>query len=167
MKVDENKLQDCPSLRLVLAVMLESRITTPGLLSAIIANGCHLLIPPTRSGNTRQTANQPPTPRGPRCDFSARRLQYNLIVVAFLLLGLFINPRQGLRRPGLPPEMARVYADVNQHMPRAYWDYDSVNISWGVLENYEVVRKIGALSHLTFVYHAPTHLPMLFGICPS
>ena len=39
--------------------------------------------------------------------------------------------------------MARVYADVNQHMPRAYWDYDSVNITWGVLENYEVVRKIG------------------------
>lgn len=39
--------------------------------------------------------------------------------------------------------MARVYASVNQEMPRAYWDYDSVNISWGVLENYEVVRKIG------------------------
>jgi casein kinase II subunit alpha len=39
--------------------------------------------------------------------------------------------------------MARVYAEVNQQMPRAYWDYDSVNISWGILENYEVVRKIG------------------------
>jgi hypothetical protein len=39
--------------------------------------------------------------------------------------------------------MARVYADVNAQMPRAYWDYDSVNISWGVLENYEVVKKIG------------------------
>ncbi|KAK7459865.1 casein kinase II subunit alpha [Colletotrichum acutatum] len=39
--------------------------------------------------------------------------------------------------------MARVYADVNQNMPRSYWDYDSANISWGVLENYEVVRKIG------------------------
>ncbi|KXJ91187.1 kinase-like domain-containing protein [Microdochium bolleyi] len=39
--------------------------------------------------------------------------------------------------------MARVYADVNQNLPRSYWDYDSVNISWGVLENYEVVRKIG------------------------
>ncbi|KPM40719.1 Casein kinase II subunit alpha [Neonectria ditissima] len=39
--------------------------------------------------------------------------------------------------------MARVYADVNQNMPRSYWDYDSVNISWGLLENYEVVRKIG------------------------
>ena len=41
--------------------------------------------------------------------------------------------------------MARVYADVNAQMPRAYWDYDSVNISWGILENYEVVRKIGTL----------------------
>lgn len=39
--------------------------------------------------------------------------------------------------------MARVYADVNQLQPRSYWDYDSVNITWGVLENYEVVRKIG------------------------
>jgi hypothetical protein len=26
-------------------------------------------------------------------------------------------------------------------MPRSYWDYDSVNISWGVLENYEIVRR--------------------------
>ena len=41
--------------------------------------------------------------------------------------------------------MARVYADVNAQMPRSYWDYDSVNISWGILENYEVVRKIGTL----------------------
>jgi hypothetical protein len=41
--------------------------------------------------------------------------------------------------------MARVYADVNQQMPRSYWDYDSVNITWGQLENYEVVRKIGML----------------------
>ena len=39
--------------------------------------------------------------------------------------------------------MARVYADVNQHMPKSYWEYDSVNITWGALENYEVVRKIG------------------------
>jgi hypothetical protein len=45
--------------------------------------------------------------------------------------------------------IARVYADVNANMPRAYWDYDSVNISWGVLENYEVVRKIGMLLSCT------------------
>ncbi|KAK6504049.1 Casein kinase II subunit alpha [Arthrobotrys conoides] len=38
---------------------------------------------------------------------------------------------------------ARVYADVNSNMPRSYWDYDAVNISWGVLENYEIIRKIG------------------------
>ncbi len=48
--------------------------------------------------------------------------------------------------------MARVYADVNQQMPRAYWDYDGVNITWGVLENYEVVRKIGTLD--TFLTRA-------------
>lgn len=33
--------------------------------------------------------------------------------------------RHALRQPS----MARVYADVNQSMPRSYWDYDSVNIS--------------------------------------
>jgi len=31
-------------------------------------------------------------------------------------------------------------------MHRSYWDYDSVNIQWGVLENYEVVRKIGTVA---------------------
>lgn len=49
--------------------------------------------------------------------------------------------------------MARVYGDVNQQMPRAYWDYDSVNISWGVLENYEVVRKIGR--HIALSIYIP------------
>jgi len=53
--------------------------------------------------------------------------------------------------------MARVYADVNQQMPRSYWDYDSVNITWGVLENYEVVRKIGKL--LFPVIFAQFHRP--------
>ena len=32
---------------------------------------------------------------------------------------------------------------VNKHMPKSYWEYDSVNITWGFQENYEVVRKIG------------------------
>ena len=45
--------------------------------------------------------------------------------------------------------MARVYADVNANMPRSYWDYDSVAISWGVLENYEIVRKIGEAAKQT------------------
>jgi hypothetical protein len=53
--------------------------------------------------------------------------------------------------------MARVYADVNANMPRAYWDYDSVAISWGVLENYEIVRKIG-MHHDKLRYREPPAL---------
>ncbi|KAF2266082.1 Pkinase-domain-containing protein [Lojkania enalia] len=51
--------------------------------------------------------------------------------------------KMALNTAGGATSVARVYADVNANMPRAYWDYDGVNISWGVLENYEVVRKIG------------------------
>lgn len=58
-----------------------------------------------------------------------------------------------------PSTMARVYADVNEHMPRSYWDYDSVNISWGVLENYEVVRKIGNSPIRVLIRLWHRHLP--------
>jgi casein kinase II subunit alpha len=51
--------------------------------------------------------------------------------------------KMAMNSGGGAASIARVYPDVNANMPRAYWDYDSVNISWGVLENYEVVRKIG------------------------
>jgi casein kinase II subunit alpha len=54
-----------------------------------------------------------------------------------------IPANMALNTAGTGASVAKVYADVNANMPRAYWDYDSVNISWGVLENYEVVRKIG------------------------
>ncbi|KAH7399363.1 kinase-like domain-containing protein [Pyrenochaeta sp. MPI-SDFR-AT-0127] len=53
------------------------------------------------------------------------------------------TPKMALNSTSGATSIARVYADVNENMPRSYWDYDSVNISWGVLENYEVVRKIG------------------------
>ncbi|KAH8733023.1 kinase-like domain-containing protein [Phaeosphaeriaceae sp. PMI808] len=53
------------------------------------------------------------------------------------------SPRMALNNTTGATSVARVYPDVNANMPRSYWDYDSVNISWGVLENYEVVRKIG------------------------
>ncbi|KAK3208816.1 hypothetical protein GRF29_77g2098442 [Pseudopithomyces chartarum] len=59
-------------------------------------------------------------------------------------LGRILHPEEMALNSGAgSTSVARVYADVNANMPRAYWDYDSVNISWGVLENYEVVRKIG------------------------
>ncbi|CAO2656821.1 Nn.00g056240.m01.CDS01 [Neocucurbitaria sp. VM-36] len=54
-----------------------------------------------------------------------------------------LDPKMALNNTTGATSVARVYADVNANMPRSYWDYDSVNISWGVLENYEVVRKIG------------------------
>ncbi|KAH0563127.1 hypothetical protein GP486_002309 [Trichoglossum hirsutum] len=43
--------------------------------------------------------------------------------------------------------MARVYANANQQQPKSYWDYESAKISWGVLENYEVIRKIGETAY--------------------
>eukprot|EP00512_Aurantiochytrium_limacinum_P002177 CAMPEP_0171495780 /NCGR_PEP_ID=MMETSP0958-20121227/6327_1 /TAXON_ID=87120 /ORGANISM="Aurantiochytrium limacinum, Strain ATCCMYA-1381" /LENGTH=356 /DNA_ID=CAMNT_0012029791 /DNA_START=439 /DNA_END=1509 /DNA_ORIENTATION=- len=38
---------------------------------------------------------------------------------------------------------ARVYADVNVHRPKSYWDYDSLTVTWGNQDDYEVVKKIG------------------------
>lgn len=46
------------------------------------------------------------------------------------------------RRRG-PPSVSRVYADVNLHKPREYWDYENLSINWGDQDNYEVVRKVG------------------------
>eukprot|EP00514_Thraustochytrium_sp_LLF1b_P003503 CAMPEP_0184524634 /NCGR_PEP_ID=MMETSP0198_2-20121128/9633_1 /TAXON_ID=1112570 /ORGANISM="Thraustochytrium sp., Strain LLF1b" /LENGTH=346 /DNA_ID=CAMNT_0026915967 /DNA_START=416 /DNA_END=1456 /DNA_ORIENTATION=- len=38
---------------------------------------------------------------------------------------------------------ARVYADVNVHRPREYWDYENFNVTWAGQDDYEVIRKIG------------------------
>ncbi|KAI8917990.1 kinase-like domain-containing protein [Entophlyctis helioformis] len=42
-----------------------------------------------------------------------------------------------------PISIAREYADVNQQMPRSYWDYDALELVWGGQDNYEIVRKLG------------------------
>lgn len=91
-------------------------------------------------------------------EYRSRRscLKYRVVAVLLLALSTAVHhalallsdtesPTKALGR-GSPhtTNMARIYADANEHMPRTYWDYDSVNISWGVLESYEVVRKIGA-----------------------
>lgn len=57
--------------------------------------------------------------------------------------------------------LARVYADVNTHKPREYWDYESHPIEWGCVhvslplyvynytvyirnqDNFQLVRKLG------------------------
>ena len=79
----------------------------------------------------------------------------------YWLLGRAVESREGLGEASKGDIMARVYADVNQQMPRAYWDYDSVNISWGVLENYEVVRKIGT-SRVERVSELSPHVSTIF-----
>lgn len=39
--------------------------------------------------------------------------------------------------------LCSVYADVNVHRPRDYWDYEALTVNWGDQEEYEVIRKIG------------------------
>ncbi|KAJ2656011.1 Casein kinase II subunit alpha [Coemansia sp. RSA 1200] len=46
-------------------------------------------------------------------------------------------------KPELVVTQSRVYADANSKMPRSYWDYDNLQVEWGSLENYEIIRKIG------------------------
>lgn len=41
------------------------------------------------------------------------------------------------------PSRARVYADVNTHKPKDYWEYDNYNVQWGDQDNYQLVRKLG------------------------
>uniref|UniRef100_A0A0N4ZVA3 Casein kinase II subunit alpha n=1 Tax=Parastrongyloides trichosuri TaxID=131310 RepID=A0A0N4ZVA3_PARTI len=38
---------------------------------------------------------------------------------------------------------ASVYADVNEQKPRDYWDYECHAITWGNIEKYELVKKLG------------------------
>ncbi len=83
----------------------------------------------------------PPTHETKKQYFSGTCIAKHRDVPAFIAVYPF-HCWQRAHHPAVG-SMARVYADVNQQMPRSYWDYDSVNISWGVLENYEVVRKIG------------------------
>lgn len=44
---------------------------------------------------------------------------------------------------GLAGPRPRVYADVNTHRPRDYWDYETHVIEWGQQDNFELVRKLG------------------------
>ncbi|ORX93662.1 Pkinase-domain-containing protein [Basidiobolus meristosporus CBS 931.73] len=39
--------------------------------------------------------------------------------------------------------VARSYANVNQTLPREYWDYDNLQVNWGGQDSYEIVRKVG------------------------
>jgi len=38
---------------------------------------------------------------------------------------------------------AKVYAEVNTHRPREYWNYEALSVNWGNQDDYEVVKKVG------------------------
>jgi len=59
--------------------------------------------------------------------------------------GALQSEQTALLRRSLSAAMsrARVYADVNVHRPREYWDYESLQVTWGEQDDYEVIRKIG------------------------
>ena len=62
-----------------------------------------------------------------------------------LLSQLFANICFILSAPKKMPlaSRARVYADVNSHRPRDYWDYESHVVEWGNQDDYQLVRKLG------------------------
>ncbi|KAF8744499.1 Pkinase protein, partial [Rhizoctonia solani] len=45
----------------------------------------------------------------------------------------------------MPPRRStsRVYANVNERLGPAWWDYDNLTVQWGTQDHYEIVRKVG------------------------
>jgi len=41
------------------------------------------------------------------------------------------------------PSNSRVYAEVNSHKPREYWDYENYVVDWANQDDYQLVRKLG------------------------
>ncbi|EPX70597.1 CMGC/CK2 protein kinase Cka1 [Schizosaccharomyces octosporus yFS286] len=39
--------------------------------------------------------------------------------------------------------VSRVYAHVNEELPREYWDYENMEETFGYQDNYELLRKVG------------------------
>ncbi|KAL0683834.1 hypothetical protein Bca4012_050682 [Brassica carinata] len=54
---------------------------------------------------------------------------------------------KSIRRAGAPSK-ARVYADVNVIRPKEYWDYESLAVQWGFVDDDAVCRMIMRLSVL-------------------
>lgn len=55
-------------------------------------------------------------------------------------------------------KLPRFYPDANENKPKEYWDYERLKVPWGVLDDYEVVRKIGRgkYSEVFAGFHLPT-----------
>ncbi|BGP42380.1 Homeobox protein HD-6 [Rhodotorula kratochvilovae] len=42
-----------------------------------------------------------------------------------------------------PPSVSRVYADACAKLGRDWWEYDNLQLQWGLQERYEITRKLG------------------------
>src|SRR4051794_36463769 len=48
-----------------------------------------------------------------------------------------LSPPYTLATKMATSSVARQYTYVNQNMPKDYWDYDTLQVQWGVQDNYE------------------------------
>jgi hypothetical protein len=55
------------------------------------------------------------------------------------------------------PSNARVYADVNSHKPREYWDYENYVVDWANQDDYQLVRKLGRGKYSEVSVHSLIH----------
>jgi hypothetical protein len=44
----------------------------------------------------------------------------------------------------------RVYADVNVHRPRDYWDYEALTVNWGDQEDYVRLDVVNTVRYVIF-----------------
>ncbi|KAF3446568.1 hypothetical protein FNV43_RR11748 [Rhamnella rubrinervis] len=99
--------------------------------------------PLSTSGRTSKD-NQETEKRSNAAPFSSavRATWVFLIIVAIVNANTTKRGRISSENP-LEMSRARVYADINVHRPREYWDYESLAVQWGDQDDYEVVRKVG------------------------
>ena len=41
------------------------------------------------------------------------------------------------------PSVARIYADVLQHRPESFWDYETHQIEYGTQDDFQLIKKLG------------------------
>ena len=55
----------------------------------------------------------------------------------------FVVSKQSVCSAKMPvPSRARVYADVNTHRTRDYWDYESHVVTWGLVPDFSLSPAI-------------------------
>ena len=48
-----------------------------------------------------------------------------------VVVGALFEAVGGQNQKAIAMSRARVYADINVHRPRDYWDYESLTVQWG------------------------------------